>query len=49
MNIYGSFMDSYGYNYKRFIKNCGYVMNQKLILWEFVIKLYFNLVDLQND
>ena len=49
MNLYGLFKNSYGYNHKNFIKICGYVMNQKLILWEFVIKLYFNLVDLQND
>ena len=49
MNLYDLFMNYYGYNHKRFIKIYSYTMNTKLILWEFVIKLYFNLVDLQND
>ena len=48
-NFYVSFMNSYGYNHKRFMKIYDYFMYQKLILWEFNVKLYFNLVDLQND
>ena len=49
MNLFGSFMNSYKYNHKYFIKFCDYVVNKKIILWEFIVKLYFNLVDLQND
>ena len=43
MNFYVFFVNSYGYNHKNFIKIYGSIMNQKLILWEFVVKLYFNL------
>ena len=32
MNIYDLFMNSFGYNHKRFIKNYGYIMNKKIIL-----------------
>ena len=49
MNFYCSFMNFYGHNHKYFIKICGYIMNQKLILLEFMVKLQCNLVDLQND
>ena len=49
MELYDSFMNCYGYNHKYFINIDGNVMNQKLILWKFIVKLYFNLVDLQND
>ena len=32
MNLYGFVMNPYGYNHKKFMKICGYVMNQKIIL-----------------
>ena len=32
MNIYNYFINYNGYNHKNFMKICGYIMNQKLIL-----------------
>ena len=39
MNLYDSFMNSYGYHHISFMKCCDYVINPKLILREFMVKL----------